>query len=342
MRLTKLVWALALLPSFACGDNRVPAADADLVDAAQADADISPDATVYPNSLRETGLYSDFDNRVIAGDVSSYEVSYPLWSDGAIKRRFVHLPEGATIDTSDMDFWVYPEGTKLWKEFKVDSKLIETRLLWKTGATSADWYYVSYAWNIEQTEAIAVPDGAIDVLGTSFDIPEQRDCRKCHQRQPDYSLGFSALQLAHTQAGVNLDSLVADSRLTTNPIGESPYFPVPGVGAEEQVLGYLHGNCGGCHHKSSDVMDTTKLNMRLEVASIATVAETTTYSTIVGVPALLSIAGATTLIEEGKPDESAIYLRMSVRDSAEQMPPRGSELVDTEMLLVLRGWIEGL
>ena len=40
--------------------------------------------------------------------------------DRAAKRRWIQLPEGATIDTSDMDYWQFPVGTKLWKEFVRD------------------------------------------------------------------------------------------------------------------------------------------------------------------------------------------------------------------------------
>jgi hypothetical protein len=338
-----------------CGDDGGSASDAGdidgaLIDAASVDGAIDaaidaapdPDANIFPVRLRDTGLYSDFDGRVIAPDVLEYEPAYPLWSDGAVKRRWVYLPPGSTIDTSDMDFWVYPEGTKLWKQFESGGVLLETRFMWKAGPTSADWFYVAYAWNQSQTEALEAPNGAQDVLGTGFDIPEQRDCRKCHQRQPDFGLGFSAVQLAHNGAGVNLDTLITDARLTVNPPGSSPYFPVPGTGVEQAVIGYMHGNCGGCHHKNSDVMDTTDLNLRLEVASLATVEGTTTYSTTVNVDSLLNLAGATKLIEPQNPDASAIYLRMNIRGSTAQMPPRGTEVIDTDAVTNMAQWINGL
>ena len=331
-----------------CGDDGGGSAldagvmDAASVDAQVVDAQVSPDANALPMSLRDTGLYSDFDGRVIAADVSEYAPAYPLWSDGAVKRRWVYLPPDTTIDTSDMDFWSYPVGTKLWKEFKEGDTYLETRMMWKTGPLVSDWLYVAYAWNSAQDDAVETPDGALDVLGTGFDIPEQRDCRKCHERQPDFVLGFSAIQLAHTGAGVTLDSLITDERLTVNPAGVSPYLPVPGTGTEQAVIGYLHGNCGGCHHKLSDVMDTAKLNLRLETASIDAVVNTTTYTTIVGVANLLSLPNVTALIEPGDPDASAIYVRMNQRDVATQMPPRGSEVIDASALSQLADWISGL
>lgn len=318
------------------GDAAMPDAPAVAVDAA------SPDANAEPLTLGATGLYASIADKVLASGVEPFTPSFPLWSDGADKSRWVMLPDGASIDTADMDFWVYPEGTKLWKEFVVEGKRVETRLLWKRGPSYNDWYFVSYLWNDEETDAAAAPDGAMNVRGTSHDIPDQSDCRKCHSRQPDFVLGFSALQLAHSGAGVQLESLVTGDRLTVPPSGTAPYFAVPGSGVEQASLGYLHGNCGGCHHRDSDVMDSVDVNLRLEVATLTTVDETTVYSTSVAVSNQLVLDGVTALIEPGDPDASAIYVRMNTRGNAQQMPPAGTELVDQSALDDLAAWITSL
>ncbi len=347
-----VVGALALVSS--CGsddpkgsDAEAIVADATIVDAAVPDADppdaASPDASIFPITLEETGLYSDLANDVLAPGVLEYTPAWPLWSDGAVKRRWILLPEGATIDSTDMDFWVLPEGTKLWKEFATPEGLrIETRFLWKMGPNASDWYYMAFAWDMDATQALAVPDGVVDALGTAFDIPRERDCRTCHERQPDFALGFSAVQLAHQGSGVNLDTLIADSLLTTPPVGTSPYFPVPGTGDEQAVIGYLHGNCGGCHHPTSDVQDTTDLNLRLEVASMGTPEETAAYSTIVGVEPLINVLGTTALVEPQNRDASAVYVRAAARGNNLMMPPKGSEFVDQDFLDVLEAWINSL
>ncbi len=329
-------------------DGAVPVFDASIVDASVADAaapDAEIDASIFPATLAETGLYSNFANETLAPGVEEYTPAWPLWSDGAVKRRWVLLPSGTTIDTSDMDHWVLPEGTKLWKEFSTPGGLrIETRFLWKMGPLESDWYYMAYAWNMDTTEAVAVPMGVVDALGTTFDIPRDRDCRTCHQRQADFALGFSAVQLAHSNAGVNLDTLVADSKLSVLPVGDSPYFPVPGTGNEQAVLGYLHGNCGGCHDGgNNDVGDTTNdLVLRLGVGALATPETTTPYTMTVGVAPQFSIMGTTALIEPQDIDASAIYVRMNSRGNNLQMPPKGSNVVDGDFLLVLEAWINSL
>ncbi len=343
-----ILFMLILGVGCACGEDAKTSTDATTTPDAAAIADATPtldaaiDASNLPMSLAETGLYSDFATETLAAGVVAYAPSYPMWNDGATKRRWVKLPDGMNIDSSDMDYWVLPVGTKFWMELSLGDTRIETRYLWKTGPVADDWFYMSFAWNAATTEAIAVPDGVEDALGTPLDIPRDRDCKKCHGRQPDFALGFSAIQLAHEAPGVNLGTLVSDALLSDTPEGAPPYFSVPGVGDEQAVLGYLHGNCGGCHHKTSDVMASTAINLRLEVASLATPEETPAYVTTVGVAPMLGAGAATSLIEPGDPSASAVYLRMSVRGSALQMPPRGTEVSDGSALVQLETWILGL
>src|SRR5687767_10734632 len=121
---------LILLASGACDEKGGDAPP----DAFPDSAPEVPDAAVGdPETLADTGLYSDFESEVLAPGVVEYAVSWELWADGATKRRFVLLPEGETIDSSDMDFWTMPVGTRIWKEFSVDGTRVETRLLWKRG-----------------------------------------------------------------------------------------------------------------------------------------------------------------------------------------------------------------
>ncbi len=70
-----------------------------------------------PMKLSQTGLYADFAARTLSPGVISFVPRYQLWSDGADKQRYLLLPPGSTIDTTEMDHWVFPIGTKAWKEF---------------------------------------------------------------------------------------------------------------------------------------------------------------------------------------------------------------------------------
>jgi hypothetical protein len=100
-----------------------------------------------PDELRCTGLYSDWTNKIIAPDVMPYTPGVVLWSDGAAKTRWIWLPPGGKIDTTDMDDWVFPVGTKVWKQFDVGGKTIETRLIWKQ--PDASWISAVYRWSAD-------------------------------------------------------------------------------------------------------------------------------------------------------------------------------------------------
>ena len=65
------------------------------------------------------GLYSDWATKTVASGVRQYDPGLHLWSDGASKTRWIYLPPGTKIDTTDMNEWTFPPGTKIWKEFVV-------------------------------------------------------------------------------------------------------------------------------------------------------------------------------------------------------------------------------
>src|SRR5688572_15557345 len=67
-----------------------------------------------PALLSETGLFTArVDGQLmLAEGVREFQPKYALWSDGALKNRYIYLPPGTQIDTSDEDHWVFPAGTK--------------------------------------------------------------------------------------------------------------------------------------------------------------------------------------------------------------------------------------
>ncbi len=79
--------------------------------------------------LSQMGLYSDIPAQELAQGVIPFEPAHVLWADGADKRRFLKLPPGTQIDTSDMDHWQFPVGTKVFKEFALNGQRLETRMI---------------------------------------------------------------------------------------------------------------------------------------------------------------------------------------------------------------------
>src|SRR5688572_33459749 len=82
-----------------------------------------------PSTLGATGLYLNGSIEELGPGVQGFTPQYPLWSDGATKRRWISLPPGTAIDASRPAAWDFPRGTKFWKEFSVEGRRIETRLI---------------------------------------------------------------------------------------------------------------------------------------------------------------------------------------------------------------------
>ena len=116
------------------------------------------EAAAPPQRLRDTGLYAAGSSE-IAPDHLQFSPQYPLWSDGATKRRWISLPPGASIDASNPDAWEFPVGTRLWKEFSI-GRPIETRYI--ELMPNGQWRFAAYIWDEAGVEAMLAPsDGAV-------------------------------------------------------------------------------------------------------------------------------------------------------------------------------------
>lgn len=291
--------------------------------------------------LSETGLFQDLQRERLAPGVFAYAPEFPLWSDGADKRRWVFVPDGVQIDTSDLESWRFPEGSKLWKEFSRDGVHLETRLLQKTGAGEADWAAAAYLWRKDQSDAELAPYGAVDALGTTHNVPASGECFACHDGRSNRVLGFSAIQLA-PRSEATTERLTEEARqaLFTDAL---PTLDVPGTANERAALGYLHANCSHCHNQSAAAKSAEKclnpneelgfdLDFTLYTDRLSSVNGTATYRTALG-----------EVVERGKPDGSKLVKLMASRQGGlAQMPPLGTERLDEQGLRILRTWISAL
>jgi hypothetical protein len=348
----KSVVALAVLLA-ACGDNQ-KALDAGVIDTPIADAP-SPDGNpLTPDTLAGTGLCLDPGCMQINPDAREYEPRFALWSDSAAKRRWLYLPPGTKIDTTDMNHWSFPIGTKVWKEFTRDGTRVETRYMAKVKPDTEDgtWFYATYQWNLAQNATMVVTLGVENANGTQHDIPSRSNCRGCHERfKPSRVLGIDAIQLdiapprpANLMA---LDDLITGGKLSTAiPGAVSPHFPLPGTAVDQAALGYLHANCSNCHNPSSDVIDMSPMDLRLRTDMLASVATTPTYVTTFDVNASIPYfengTQYTKLIIPDDPDNSAVISRMNSMMPLRFMPNLAVKDIDPAGQTALRAWISTL
>jgi hypothetical protein len=309
-----------------------------------------------PDDLRCTGLYSDWSSKTIAPDVMPYTPGLVFWSDGAVKSRWLYLPPCSRIDTSDMDNWVFPVGTKVWKQFVVGGQLVETRLLWKTDAY--DWAYLDYRWSADGSSAPRLDVGETNVNGTTYEIPATNRCNQCHNGSPDtvLGIGFVGVGVAGAQ-GVTLQSLETQNRLTVNPPVTTVTVPEDATGKAAAALGWLHVTCGiSCHSGvyGAAAMGTefyTKLVVSQLLApdgGVGPVAGLDTYTSGVGVRAHQMPNGLTEdRIDPGHADMSLVSALAGTRCNdagigCVQMPPLVSHVPDDAGLALVNAWINAL
>jgi hypothetical protein len=281
-----------------------------------------------PELLSETGLFEGDGFETVMPDVMAYTPRFELWADSATKQRWLWLPPGSSIDTSDPDDWVFPIGTKAWKEFSRGGQRIETRLLQKFG--EGEWGAVSYVW--EGADALRTPSGFVDARGTSHDVPAASECLVCHNGRRSFLLGVSLVQLndAEDSGETNIGALAA---AFSTPL---PDIRVPGNATARSALGYLHANCGHCHSSGAPAdppcfEPDNHLDFWLHSERLSTVEATPTYQSAVG-----------EVIVPGDPGASTIFDTLSTRDLFDRMPPLGSKEVDEEGIALISRFIEAL
>jgi len=305
------------------------------------------------NLLSETGLFAAPSSRTVSAEAIAFEPTYRLWSDGAEKRRWFRLPPGTKIDTTDMDHWIFPVGTKLWKEFSLGGVLLETRLVERYGIGPDDYWIGAFVWNAEQTDAVLVPDGQDNIAGTPHDAPSQEKCGACHRGDVGRVLGLSALQLSRAadpgKIGPTIDDLAARNLLTIPPPdaapgSAAPPYGIPGDPVTVAALGYLHANCGHCHNENGTAWPDTQMVLR-SVTADRDVATDAVYVSVVGRKVQYWRGGPSAImnrVSPGDPTASAIVARMMTRGSEDAMPPIATEEVDPAGLAAVTAWITSL
>ena len=322
----------------------------------------STDGGELPRLLSQTGLYAPgAGTTTIDTHNRPFSPQYPLWSDGAAKRRWVRLPAGTTIDARDVDAWEFPVGTRFWKEFTFGGRKVETRLLRKDGP--ARWSFGSYVWNDAQTDAELAPeDGLPNVTevapGRRHSIPSVEDCRACHDSARTEILGFSALQLSTdrdpnaphaeplTAEMVTVRTLVEEQRLVPAraPWVEVPPRIVAPDARTRAVLGYVSTNCGSCHNAESSL---ASLGLLLKVRLHPSHGSGSDFVQALFRPTSKwqipqAADGASAFVTPGVPDLSALLVRMRSRRPSTQMPPLGTVLHDRAAIDLVTAWIEEL
>lgn len=300
-----------------------------------------------PERLADTGY-----GRV---EMLPFAPQYPLWTDGAEKRRWLHLPAGRFIDASRPDAWQFPPGTRLWKEFGFAGRPVETRFIERL--PDGGWRYASYVWDADGRDARLAPERGLALAvdgapGGRYEVPSRADCTACHDGAAVPVLGASALQLSPERdplaphaaparpGDADLRTLSARGWLRNLPAAmlEEPPLIAARSPAERAAFGYLHANCGHCHN---DAGAPVALVLAQSAADPAGSAERVRAS-LLNMPARYHPADGAPdarLVAPGRPEASLLLARMQTRQRLRQMPPLGTRQPDADGIAAVTSWI---
>ena len=298
-----------------------------------------------PDLLSATGCVIATDPAQPAGGLIPYDINAPFWSDGAAKQRWYAIPDNASIDVASDGDWLFPTGTVLMKNFRLNNELIETRLFMRH--TDGEWGGYTYEWNAAGTDADRVVGGKVAIKdGQSWIYPSGADCMQCHTAAANFSVGIEHGQLnrdfTYPSTGITANQLeTADAvDLLTAPLADAPdnlpRFVDPSDSTADlasRARSYLHSNCSGCHRPGGPT--PSNMDLRFSTALVDTnTCNVIPVSGFLGDP-------SRRLVSPGNGSNSMLVVRANRRDS-HGMPPLGSAIVDAQGVQLLTDWIDGI
>jgi uncharacterized repeat protein (TIGR03806 family) len=216
-------------------------------------------AESFPRKLSQTGLFTSTKDLKPAPGLIPYSVNAQLWSDGAIKERYIAIVGDAKIGYNVHTYpqpapgappgFGFPDNTVLVKTFLLDTdkgrRRLETRLLhFQQLAGTEDvgdqfWSGYTYIWNDDQTDAELADAKGVDREFTVKDakapgglrkqvwhFPSRNECIGCHTLPAKFALGVNTLQLNrdHDYGGVIDNQLRAWDHIGmfTEPLPDAP------------------------------------------------------------------------------------------------------------------------
>ena len=302
--------------------------------------------STFPDRLSKTGCVDPADAKKPASGLVAYGVNSPFWSDGAIKDRWLALPDGKNITVKDADGdFDFPNGTVLMKTFTVGGKRIETRLF--TRHDDGGWAGYTFEWLDDQSDAVFLKASKSKNLGAqTWAFPSRSDCVTCHSEAAGRSLGLELGQLngdfvyPSTNRLSNqlktLDHIGMFDKPLGKPVDQLIAYPDPQSTAgtlEQRARAYLHSNCANCHQPEGGGRGNMDLRW-------GTALKDTKSCNVDNEAGDLGIAGSKLLVP-GAPEKSLLSVRPH-SPAANRMPPLASSIVDDKGVKVLDDWIRSL
>lgn len=312
-----------------------------------------------PERLSWMEAFTDLDELTPLPGCIPYEVNSPLWSDGAVKRRWIAVPSGEKIKYSPTGEWSFPDGTVFIKHFDLvidevtgEKQRLETRFLVRQA--NGGVYGVTYRWRDDKPEADLVANPQTDRIRIktadgertqNWYFPSPLDCLVCHTPNAGDVLGVKTRQLNgpynYSESGVTDNQLRTWNHLgmLDPPLDEAALAKLPALvrvndrsaPLEHRVRSYLDANCAQCHRPNGAAgyfdarFDTPLADQGLIDGRLVKP---------------MDIADAR-VVCPGDVSRSVLYQRVHMTGEL-QMPPLARNVLDQDALDVLAEWIKGL
>ncbi|MEM9721862.1 MAG: PQQ-dependent sugar dehydrogenase [Bacteroidota bacterium] len=323
-----------------------------------------------PKLLSQTGAFKNLNSLTPADGVIPYGVNISFWSDGALKRRWVALPNDGNHNSSEEKIqfsedgtWVFPKGSVFIKhmDLPIDDtdpskiKKIETRIMVR--GDDGAYYSLTYRWREDESDADLVEsttgaDRTININtgnGTRqyiWHYPSATECRTCHNSGADQVLGVNSRQLNGTifypQSGREGNQLTTmnhlnwfDQELSEQLIlnvNTLPALSDNSASIESRARAYLDVNCAYCH-----LPEGVKVNFD---ARYTTPLEE--QNLVLGVPNDDLGTPNARYIAPGNPAASVILTRIHSLEEGIMMPPLAKREIDNEGIEIIRQWINSM
>ncbi|NLU91144.1 SO2930 family diheme c-type cytochrome [Chitinophaga sp. Ak27] len=291
--------------------------------------------------------------------VVNYELATPLFTDYAVKDRFVVVPAGKQIRYTDHGALDFPDSTFIVKNFAYTSPahekvMIETRLLFRDPADH-QWKVMNYLWNKDQQDAAKwilgkkIPITFLDDKGqeqsTVYQMPNTNDCKRCHINNSVLTpIGPKARNLnyvRHGQTANQLQEWAANGLLTGMPVldkvpqlpdwKDSVHFSV-----SQRARAYLDVNCAHCHTQGGDAYNT---GLFLEY-------EQTGTDHLGMMKSPVSAGGGAGGLDydviPGDAQHSILVYRMNSIEPGTAMPELARTVIHKEGVALIRQWVNGM
>ena len=298
-----------------------------------------------PSQLSATGCVAAGDAPRLVSGLIPYAPNAPFWSDGAVKERYLALPNGTTITPTAAGDFEFPNGTVLMKHFRLGGRLVETRLFMRH--SDGEWAGYTYEWNAQGTDATRVVGGKTAPVGSqSWVFPERPSASRATRLAAGRSLGLELAQLngslLYPQTGrtanqiATLNAIGLFNPAVSTPPSALPALPDPSGASgtlTERARAYLHTNCSHCHRPNGGT--PTDLDLRYATALSGT--------NSCDRPPQAGDLGLTDarIIAPGAAGRSVLVARVNRRD-AQAMPPLASNVVDAAGVNLLTQWVNSL